>query len=169
MDKEAYKIYLSSDHWKETRKKRLELDGYKCCICGIGCDLDVHHLSYDRLWNEDVEHDLVTLCRVCHKTFHDFMSEYIPEVKEINKRWKDEAEQALTEIANKYREESGNHLANVVYKFIGNDPNPRIARIIKVFRQGLEYSAGYTMVYPSFAKGNSYTTAAKKLSQLRRK
>jgi hypothetical protein len=97
------------------------------------------------------------------------MNEYIPEVNKLNERWREEAAQALTETANKFREEAGKHLAMVIFRFIGKDPNQNIARIIKIFRNGLDYCAGYTMVYPSKAKENTYTIAAKRLSQLRKK
>ena len=62
--------YLQSAHWKETRKKRLEIDGYKCAVCGSTESLNVHHLSYKRIGDEDVESDLVTLCHPCHAMLH---------------------------------------------------------------------------------------------------
>ena len=62
--------------WEVSRKKRLEIDGHKCRICGRvndlekGVWLEVHH-GYDGTdeykyrsfgGNEDVENDLTVLC-----------------------------------------------------------------------------------------------------------
>lgn len=65
-----YSDYLSSSHWKETRGKRLEIDEYKCAVCGSTENLNVHHLSYKRIGNEDIESDLITLCHPCHAMLH---------------------------------------------------------------------------------------------------
>lgn len=55
--------------WKAKRQQRLELDGCRCRTCGHDgaiWPLTVHHVSYDRWGDEDVEHDLITLCAACH-------------------------------------------------------------------------------------------------------
>lgn len=65
-----YKDYLMSAHWQAVRKKRLEIDGYRCSVCGLADNLNVHHLSYKNLGAEDIENDLVTLCHSCHATLH---------------------------------------------------------------------------------------------------
>lgn len=70
MTKQEYRKYLRSDHWVETRRKRKRIDGYKCYLCGKKKHLNVHHLRYVNIGNEDVENDLVTLCRDCHKMLH---------------------------------------------------------------------------------------------------
>ena len=57
--------------WPQRRKQRLEIDGYRCVVCKRGADeirLEVHHLTYARLGNEDVQHDLMTVCAECHAT-----------------------------------------------------------------------------------------------------
>lgn len=169
MDKESYRIYLLSDHWKEVSEKRKKIDGYKCVFCGCSESLNVHHLNYDNLWNENIELDLITLCHDCHLKMHKCMDQYKPEIQDMNERWRRAASDAIHDIAIAYREESGNHLAEVIYNLVGNKPNPNIAKIIKAVMYGLNYQAGYTRVYPMNVKQNTYTIAAQKLSKLRKR
>lgn len=71
MNQQDYSNYLKSAHWAGTREKRLELDNYRCFLCGKKKHLNVHHIRYKNLGNEDVGKDLVTLCRECHKMLHN--------------------------------------------------------------------------------------------------
>jgi protein tyrosine phosphatase len=66
--KEAYAEYLKSDHWKELRQKAIEKSD-RCESCGIGENLEVHHLQY-RNWTDCTVDDLMTLCHDCHDIFH---------------------------------------------------------------------------------------------------
>lgn len=66
-DFRALSEYYKSRAWAEKRNARLKIDGYKCARCGFTRALEVHHINYDRLYNEDVSRDLVTLCKKCHK------------------------------------------------------------------------------------------------------
>lgn len=69
--KEYYNIlYLRSKHWKDTRKRAIELGGGKCRLCGSKNKLQVHHNCYNRLWREE-DTDLVVLCRKCHAKYHN--------------------------------------------------------------------------------------------------
>lgn len=70
MTKNEYREYLKSDHWKQVRQKRIEMDNYRCYLCDKSMGLNVHHLRYDNLGNEAVNEDLVTLCYKCHKMLH---------------------------------------------------------------------------------------------------
>ena len=70
-----YDRYLHSPHWQETKQKRLDLDDHKCVFCKSTEKLNVHHLTYENLNNEDVLHDLVTLCEKCHKELHEKIKE----------------------------------------------------------------------------------------------
>lgn len=65
-----YNKYLQTKEWIETRGKRLLIDNYMCVFCGNKNHLHVHHKTYKNLRNEDVENDLVTLCKVCHEKIH---------------------------------------------------------------------------------------------------
>lgn len=58
--------YYSSPEWAKKRSERLKLDDYRCQRCGFTRALEVHHLNYERLGNEDVSRDLITLCKKCH-------------------------------------------------------------------------------------------------------
>ena len=75
--KAEYERYLQSDIWNNKRLKRLQIDEYTCQMCGTKGTrmnpLQVHHLDYHRKFNEDVEKDLVTLCRDCHQGVHRMM------------------------------------------------------------------------------------------------
>lgn len=73
MNKQQYQEYLRSDHWRDIRESKLTTAGYKCEKCGkdaIDANLEVHHLTYDRIGKERFG-DLQVLCRNCHKATHD--------------------------------------------------------------------------------------------------
>jgi len=63
-----YKEYLKSDHWQKTRRRKLNRTA-KCAICAERNDLDVHHLTYDRMYKEHLS-DLRVVCRRCHEVIH---------------------------------------------------------------------------------------------------
>lgn len=65
-----YKFYIQSNKWKKKRKERLKADDFRCARCGAEKNVQVHHLNYDHVGNEDVENDLITLCRKCHADIH---------------------------------------------------------------------------------------------------
>ena len=64
-----YKEYLQSDTWKAKRKAVLIRDGLRCQLCGHEKNLHVHHVTYDRIYDEDLD-DLITLCSDCHSGLH---------------------------------------------------------------------------------------------------
>lgn len=83
MNKEEYAEYLKTPTWAKIRQARMELDGFHCVICG-NTGTQVHHLNYLSAGGaEDIEHDLVTLCRECHRTVHELMDEAKAETEII--------------------------------------------------------------------------------------
>ncbi len=73
VSKTVQQKYYETSHWKRTALKRKVIDNFRCVQCGNTKDLNTHHWRY-LLFNEDVEHDLVTLCRGCHSAVHDAIS-----------------------------------------------------------------------------------------------
>lgn len=61
-----YNEYISSPEWRAKRQERLEIDGHRCVVCHLTDDLEVHHLHYESLGNEDALNDLVTVCKRHH-------------------------------------------------------------------------------------------------------
>ena len=59
---------MQTPDWQEKRLQRLRIDNFKCCRCGTPHNIQVHHLSYENLGNEDVHNDLITLCDGCHES-----------------------------------------------------------------------------------------------------
>lgn len=68
MDKRQalYEQYMRSPAWFAKRKLVLERDRHRCQTCHATEQLEVHHATYERLGNENLE-DLVVLCRDCHR------------------------------------------------------------------------------------------------------
>jgi 5-methylcytosine-specific restriction endonuclease McrA len=70
--------YLQSKHWKKIRRDKILQERGVCAYCGechvmYGGNLhfvDVHHLTYRRIWHERLS-DLKLLCRPCHKKEHE--------------------------------------------------------------------------------------------------
>ena len=76
MTKEEYKEYLQSEDWQLIRMARLRADNFTCQKCGSKQNLQVHHLTYERVGCECIK-DLTTLCKNCHSEVHG--------IKEVNK------------------------------------------------------------------------------------
>lgn len=80
---ESYSEYLQSSHWRKVREQRKAYDEYKCYLCGSTDELNVHHISYKNLGRENINNDLVTLCRDCHQLVHRIIdnNDYFAECK----------------------------------------------------------------------------------------
>jgi 5-methylcytosine-specific restriction endonuclease McrA len=57
--------------YKMIRAFVLERDGWRCQQCGAREHLDVHHLLARSRGGPDEERNLMTLCRRCHREFHE--------------------------------------------------------------------------------------------------
>lgn len=77
-----YYEYLRSPEWKRKRRLRIEMDNFTCQTCGIkfpDSRIQVHHKTYDRIFNEDMN-DLETICKPCHQ------SEHVDKIIEVEKK-----------------------------------------------------------------------------------
>lgn len=77
MQTEFYKNYIRSSEWKSKEQERKQIDNFKCVCCGrdeshTRYGLQVHHITYQRLGNENIWNDLVTVCGSCHKKIHNY-------------------------------------------------------------------------------------------------
>jgi 5-methylcytosine-specific restriction endonuclease McrA len=73
-----YNQYLSSNIWKEKRKLIFDRDNNICQICKTEPSSEVHHLTYQNVYNEPLE-DLIAICSPCHRKKHDK-----PTLNELN-------------------------------------------------------------------------------------
>lgn len=95
----VYDWYIKSKQWEEKRAVRLRIDNYRCAMCGKPFDLHVHHILYSNLGFENVETELVTLCKECHKRVHDFQG--TPIEAPINQKIKTAASISLSKYINR--------------------------------------------------------------------
>lgn len=72
-----YKDYLETIYWKTVAQYKKELCKKSCQICSDNKNVSVHHNKYDHRGQEHLflNEDLVCLCDVCHKKFHDIGGE----------------------------------------------------------------------------------------------
>jgi len=69
-----YDDYLASPYWKERSAQKMKAVNYTCEECGASDTLlNTHHLTYERLGDE-LDEDLIVLCRRCHKKRHHIRS-----------------------------------------------------------------------------------------------
>ena len=67
---DKYREYLASKEWANIKLDLIQLRGSKCEKClKERSYLHVHHMTYERLYNELPE-DLVLLCAKCHMKEH---------------------------------------------------------------------------------------------------
>jgi len=63
-------LRLKFDEYQELHLSVLRRDGWRCQSCGSVKQLEVHHQQYRSHAGEDVEDNLITLCRKCHRSEH---------------------------------------------------------------------------------------------------
>lgn len=70
--KGTYKEYMRSQQWKRKRQEAIDHHGNWCNRCGAEppTPLQVHHITYDRLFQELMD-DLEVLCGGCHRNEHE--------------------------------------------------------------------------------------------------
>ncbi len=75
MQTEQYKKYMNSNEWAAKKQERIAIDK-GCVMCGRPLEkiksVQVHHITYKNLGNENVLEDICTLCGSCHKKIHNF-------------------------------------------------------------------------------------------------
>jgi hypothetical protein len=65
-----YREYLRTPEWRRTRAAALLRAGHSCSLDVTHTKgLEVHHRTYERL-GEELETDLLVLCRDCHRSHH---------------------------------------------------------------------------------------------------
>lgn len=70
-----YEEYIKTEQWNQKRNERMKMDNNTCQTCISKENLECHHKNYDNLFNENVEHDLITLCNPCHDAITSSMRE----------------------------------------------------------------------------------------------
>lgn len=74
----TYGDFLHSDYWNQVRVAVLKRDNYKCIICKTTENLQVHHNTYRHHFKEHLHlEDLDTLCRGCHKIYHEEINDKV--------------------------------------------------------------------------------------------
>lgn len=68
---------MKSEQWQRKKAERLKIDNCTCVMCGrpeSTCKngLQMHHITYERLGNENILTDLVSLCPACHVKIHKY-------------------------------------------------------------------------------------------------
>lgn len=67
-----YQRYLQSAEWKIFRLSVIAKRGRYCQDCGSSRDVQLHHLTYERLGHERPE-DVRLLCDTCHQIEHGIL------------------------------------------------------------------------------------------------
>jgi 5-methylcytosine-specific restriction endonuclease McrA len=65
----AYHWYLGSAFWRERREFILQRANFTCEKCGKRRAIEVHHLTYIRVFQE-LPSDLIAVCQPCHAEIH---------------------------------------------------------------------------------------------------
>ena len=70
ISQKRHRIRAASVPYARLRKEILARDNWRCQVCGRLKNLDVHHLRRRSALGEDLETNLITLCRECHQMLH---------------------------------------------------------------------------------------------------
>ena len=65
-----YREYIKSKAWERRRHKYFKKHKKECAVCGSQRGIGLHHVNYERVGNE-LDTDLVPLCWVHHKEYHE--------------------------------------------------------------------------------------------------
>lgn len=83
MENNAYYEYIKSPEWHSLKIDIIQARGCKCERCNKKkhpAKLQLHHLTYERLFNEESQ-DLMLVCRRCHMKEHGLIKKPVKKVK----------------------------------------------------------------------------------------
>ncbi len=83
-----YNNYLLSKEWKDKRKQILKTRN-QCQCCKSQKILQIHHLHYRNIFCEDLEKDLVVLCKKCHQLVHTWYDNRTDKYRSLEEVTKD--------------------------------------------------------------------------------
>ncbi len=69
MKSKKYQAYLDGPIWETIRLIILDRDDFTCQKCKKTRATQVHHRTYDRIYNEHPD-DLISVCGSCHREIH---------------------------------------------------------------------------------------------------
>ena len=84
-----YSQYLKTHKWWRRRNKAMKLAGWWCQLCNKAKAVEVHHLTYERIFHE-LPSDLRAVCQDCHKRLHTLSLKESTEMFnriDQNRRW----------------------------------------------------------------------------------
>lgn len=105
-----YDEYLRTPEWEQKRINRCAFDNWQCGLCHEpirGGRYETHHIFYTHLGNEDIEHDLITLCHSCHTKFHSQWNknDYWVSNSSPLEHWKDYSLKDTAQLCLDYKEQ----------------------------------------------------------------
>lgn len=99
---DKYKAYIQSKEWYDIKLDIIHNRGSKCEACGTpkpAQGLQLHHLTYKRLYNELPE-DLQLLCKGCHLTAHNIKNGRKKKAKVANNKKRSKKEKMYSGLRN---------------------------------------------------------------------
>ena len=103
---EVNKLYLEKlkdKRWKNKARKIVHRDGYKCTACGSKKKLEVHHTFYYEDYRNPWEYpneSLITVCKICHRDYHEHHEIEIRPVTKIKPKNKKPAKRKDKKTSN---------------------------------------------------------------------
>lgn len=81
-----YKKYLKTDCWEKKKNTTKHWHGNKCRICR-NKKIDIHHKTYKNLSQENVQFDLIPMCRFHHFQIHKYSKENNVSIYEATEKY----------------------------------------------------------------------------------
>lgn len=150
-----YQAYLSTDHWKNKRSTILEKRGCTCEKCEEWGN-EIHHLTYDNLWNEKDE-DLQVLCDDCHEATHRALKSIRGKEKYKKKKKKIHRRALYAALSQKQKDRliiEFNLLENELYAFILYSNEKDHFKIIKTAAQLLGFDGFHPKIVKQSRRAN---------------
>lgn len=142
--RQNYFNYLASDEWKQKADQRREIDNNTCFICERqGYHLPVHHKTYQNIFNEDVEHELITLCPSCHRAVHDALNMYYDSARQLRDDYNMEVAERIKDIDEKYISLRADMIAKATLIAVGDNKTNKINSLVSYFEDALRLQTNY--------------------------
>jgi len=76
------RLRLDPTSYESLRQQVLHRDSWRCQLCGMMSNLEVHHKEFRSHSGDDSEQNLITLCSACHASVHEGKKAFVFLTKE---------------------------------------------------------------------------------------